>query len=162
MSEQRAQLQKILRLALGTPYPGEREKAVGLLVPRLRQTGLNLHDLDPTFPPGAQENELRERAGLCFHFEMTLNSAEEALLFLTLLRRLGPIGSEGKHTTGHQLQCFSDTATKERVIREVSRQRAELGVRLGVAQQQAQREYRLRRDELFHQAVLRLAGEVES
>lgn len=160
MDEQRSQLGKVLRLALASPFPGEREKAVSLLLLRLQQAGLELHDLDPNFPAGAGENDLRERAELCFHFEVTLSSAEEALFFLVLLQRLGPTGSTGDHLSGHQLRCFTDKATRERVTRLLAERRPELSTRLAAAQQQAQREYRARREELFRQAVLTLTEQL--
>lgn len=149
----REQLRRILQLALSTPYEGEKEKAVALLVQRLGREGWQLSDLDPSFSGPDQENRLRERAGLPYLFEVTLRSREEASFYARLVQRVSREEGSVTWLEGHRLRCRASREIRERVEAGFAQHSPSLGQRLAHAQQQALQEYQERRRTLFEQAV---------
>ncbi|WP_216327399.1 hypothetical protein [Deinococcus aestuarii] len=156
MEATREQLRRVLQLALNSPYEGERAKAASLLLQRLEASGLTLADLDPSFHVPAPENALRERAGLPYEFEVTLNSREEALLYGGLLEALVP--SSVTWLEGHRLLCLAPASVRQKADDLFRRRAPSLHLRLAAAQKQALQEYQVRRRVLFEQAV---AAELE-
>lgn len=147
----REQLQRILRLALRSPYEGERSKAVALLLTRLEREQLTLTDLDGSFNVGDDGNTLRFRARLPHEFEVCLKSREEAQLYEGLLTRYP--ATSCIWLEGHRLQCVASSEVREQVEDLVRSSLQSLQSRLATAQQQAMAEYQQRRRALFAQAV---------
>ncbi|WP_027482406.1 hypothetical protein [Deinococcus pimensis] len=147
------QLRRVLALALNSPYDGEKEKAVSLLLGRLERDGLRLADLDARFDVPDPVGALRELSGLEHTFEVTLKSREEAAFYAGLTRRLSRAAEPVVWLEGHRLRCRASRAAREQ-IEQVFVGRAEaLQQRLGRAQQQAMAEYQARRRALFQQAI---------
>lgn len=151
MDATRQQLQRVLQLALHSPYEGERAKAVSLLLQRLHKEGLSLGDLDSAFQVAEADNVLKQRAGLPYEFEVVLKSREEALLFHGLLQRFDFTSTTWLE--GHRLLCTASPATKRAAEELFSEHTDSLQARLAAAQQQAMSEYQQRRKLLFTQAV---------
>lgn len=145
------QLQRILRLALESPYEGERAKAVSLLMQRLVDTGLSLSDLDPSFQGPTSENLLRERAGLAYDFEIVLKSSEEAIFYRSVIEGFAPQSVIG--FDGHRLLCRAPITVRQRSNDIFTRHALSLQNRLVLAQKQALREYQIRRQTLFQEAI---------
>lgn len=145
------QLQRVLQLALNSPYEGERTKAVSLLVQRLVDTGLSLSDLDPSFQEPTSENLLRERAGLAYDFEIVLKSSEEAMFYRGVIEDFAPQSVIG--LDGHRLLCHAPITVRQRANDIFSRHVPSLQNRLVLAQKQALREYQIRRETLFQEAI---------
>lgn len=145
------QLQRVLRLALDSPYEGERTKAVSLLMQRLVDADLSLSDLDPSFQGPSSENLLRERAGLAYDFEIVLKSSEEAVFYRSVIEGFAPQSVIG--FDGHRLLCRAPRNIKQRSDDVFTRHASSLQNRLVLAQKQALREYQIRRQALFEEAI---------
>ena len=106
-------LHRILQLALSSPYEGEREKAVTLLMSLLERSELSLHQLDRSFASGDGADELRKRVGLPASHIFRVKSREEAVLYGHLMRRI--VGTHlapqmAEVTAGYEVTC---TVTSE-------------------------------------------------
>lgn len=145
------QLQRVLRLALDSPYEGERTKAVSLLMQRLADTGLSLSDLDPSFQGPTPENLLRERAGLAYEFEIVLKSSEEAIFYRSVIEGFAP--QSVIRLDDHRLLCRAPITARQRADGIFAQHATSLQNRLVLAQKQALREYQLRRQTLFQEAI---------
>ncbi|GGK42381.1 hypothetical protein GCM10008955_40160 [Deinococcus malanensis] len=151
MDEIHGQLQRVLKLALNSPYEGERRKAASLLLQRLEHVGLTLGDLDPSLSTPEAENSFRQQAGLAYQFEISLKSREEAMFYSGLLSRSPE--SWVTWLEGHRLLCQANSSAKQEADRLFQMHALQLQQRLVLAQQAAMKEYNERRRQLFLQAV---------
>lgn len=147
------QLHRILSLVLNSPYEGEKEKAVAVLLHRLDQVGLNLADLDATFAGPEPENTLRQRAGLAYDFEVSFRSPEEAMFYARLVERLTKGGGYIQWLDGHHIRCRLSQATRHLVDEVFIHHIPSLQQRIALAQKQVMSEYNVRRRALFRQAI---------
>ncbi|MFC4452327.1 hypothetical protein [Deinococcus sonorensis] len=159
--DQTLRLQRVLHLALSSPYPGERDKAVTLLAQLLAKAGIGLHQLDGSFTPGASLDDLRRRAGLPCPHTVLIRSREELTLYHHLIRQLAPHAwppaALAEDTQGYRLTYVVEAALHLELDRRYQQARTALPARLAAAQQQAQREYQARRQVLFDEAIQALA-----
>ncbi|WP_425145059.1 hypothetical protein [Deinococcus sp.] len=157
----RSRIARVLKIALDSPYEGEREKSVGLVLRLLERAGLRLRDIDASFAAGSGEAQLRARARLACEYLEFFRSREEALLYLHLFRRLAPAApppQPGEDARGYTLGCYASPETRQRLDAAFQGHLAQLQAALATAQAQALREYQARRRELFEQAVEQTAA----
>ena len=156
-------LTRVLKIALNSPYEGERQKAVALLSTLLAAQGLRVAQLDTSFAPGDDLDEVRRRAGLPYRFTLSFKSREEGALFRSLLKGLAPLEAGGAEliqgAQGYLLTCVARAASKARAERAYLAARPQLQRGLAAAQERAMQEYRRRRHALFEEAIQALARE---
>ena len=156
-AEDRQRILRVLRIALSSPYEGEREKSAGLVLQLLARSGLRLCDIDASFGTLDAEPALRKRARLAADYRVSFRSREEGQFYLRLFGLLAPAGSPppqpGEDASGYTLRCFASPEIQARLDAAFRTHSAQLQAALAAAQEQALREYQARRRELFRAAV---------
>ncbi|ULH17302.1 hypothetical protein MF271_18270 (plasmid) [Deinococcus sp. KNUC1210] len=156
MTADRERTRRVLRIALSSPYEGEREKSVGLVLQLLQRSGLRLCDIDASFGTADGELALRTRARLAASYQVSFRSREEALFYLRLFgvfAASSPPPVPGEDQSGYILTCYASPDVQARLDAAFHRHTPRLQGALAAAQEQALREYQARRRELFRAAV---------
>ncbi|ADY26622.1 hypothetical protein Deipr_1482 [Deinococcus proteolyticus MRP] len=150
-----AKMQKVLRIALHSPYPGEKAKAISLLERWLESGKHFLYDLDTTFAKEATIETLKSRAGIALKHEVKFRSHEEALLYVRILEKHTKL--EVTWLEGHHISYETSFELRDSVEADFRQCLPTLQQYLSSAQQQALQEYQQRRKELFRDAIERAA-----